>query len=424
MPHDARIEAPAGTTLDHPPPAGDPPPGRRSGGDARGASASAGGAGAGPCASRFRRMRSLLPVALLVPFAALAATMSTRPVETTPPLMPGEEVSAARGHFIVVGGGPNGAGSACFSCHGSQGQGDAGGAFPRLAGIGAQYLARRMEDYASGTRPNAVMTPIAQALSRADRRSVALYYAGLPAGGPTVGPATVADARSVQWGATLYAQGSAERGIQACANCHGPNGQGLEPHEPAHRGPARILRRGATAVLARGHPAQRHRRVHGRRGPADDGRRHPRRVGLRRRTRAVSRRPRRLLVALAACAGLAACDLSETDAAARNNKVVQGGDAARGRAIVASGEYGCAACHTIPGIRAPRVVVGPALHGVAHRGLIAGRLPNTPAVLVAFLADPPALAPETGMPDVGLTLDQARHVAAYLYTLESTPDVR
>lgn len=140
----------------------------------------------------------------------------------------------------------------------------------------------------------------------------------------------------------------------------------------------------------------------------------------------MSRRPRRLFVALAACAGLAACDLSETfsNPQSRNNKLVEGGDVARGRAIVASGEYGCAACHTIPDIRAPRGVVGPPLHGVAHRGLIAGRLPNTPAVLVAFLQNPPALAPETGMPNVGLSPEEARHVAAYLYTLERLPDAR
>jgi cytochrome c len=40
-------------------------------------------------------------------------------------------------------------------------------------------------------------------------------------------------------------------------------------------------------------------------------------------------------------------------------------------------------------------------------------------VLVAFLQDPPALVPQTGMPNVGLTLEQARHIAAYLYSLES-----
>ncbi|WP_375293366.1 c-type cytochrome [Siccirubricoccus sp. G192] len=39
-----------------------------------------------------------------------------------------------------------------------------------------------------------------------------------------------------QQGATLYAQGSAERGVQACANCHGPGGQGLNPIYPSIAG--------------------------------------------------------------------------------------------------------------------------------------------------------------------------------------------
>ena len=41
-----------------------------------------------------------------------------------------ERPTAERGHAIDVGGGPGGAGAACFSCHGLQGQGDAGAAFP------------------------------------------------------------------------------------------------------------------------------------------------------------------------------------------------------------------------------------------------------------------------------------------------------
>jgi len=130
---------------------------------------------------------------------------------------------------------------------------------------------------------------------------------------------------------------------------------------------------------------------------------------------------RRLLAVVVAAAGLAGCDLS---GAPPESKVVEGGDPARGRAIVESGAHGCTACHAIPGIRMPRGVAGPPLHGVARRGLIAGRLPNTPSVLVAFLQNPPALAPETGMPDVGLTVEQSRHIAAFLYTLERLPDER
>jgi cytochrome c553 len=154
------------------------------------------------------------------------------------PSSAGETASVAQGQLIAVGGGPGGAGAACFSCHGLQGQGDAGGAFPRLAGLDAHYLARQLDDYASGARSDGVMTPISQQLSQADRQSVALYYAGLSAQAPLSGSAG-ADARLIQRGATLYAQGSAAHGIQACANCHGPGGRGLSHVYPSIAGQPR-----------------------------------------------------------------------------------------------------------------------------------------------------------------------------------------
>lgn len=127
---------------------------------------------------------------------------------------------------------------------------------------------------------------------------------------------------------------------------------------------------------------------------------------------------RRLSLALlvVACLGLAGCDLSGTTS--YENKVVENGDPARGRALIASGVHGCTTCHAVPGMRGARGVVGPPLDGLARRGFIAGQLPNVPGVLVAFLENPPALVPSTGMPNVGLTREEARHIAAYLYTLE------
>jgi mono/diheme cytochrome c family protein len=115
---------------------------------------------------------------------------------------------------------------------------------------------------------------------------------------------------------------------------------------------------------------------------------------------------------------VAGCDLAPKPL---NTKHVDEGDPARGLALVAGGSYGCAACHAIPDVRFPKGNVGPPLDGMAGRSLIAGHLPNKPGVLVAFLQDPPALAPQTGMPNVGLSIGQARDIAAYLYTLEA-PD--
>jgi len=176
---------------------------------------------------RHCRQRRWAPLGVVVLWVGTAlSTASAGAAETG---------SSPRGHLIAVGGGPGGAGTACFSCHGLQGQGDAGGVFPRLAGLDAHYLAKQMDDYASGTRSDPVMTRIAQQLSQADRQSVALYYAELTARAPLSG-STAADASLIQRGATLYAQGSAERGIQACTNCHGPGGRGLNRVYPSIAG--------------------------------------------------------------------------------------------------------------------------------------------------------------------------------------------
>jgi hypothetical protein len=61
--------------------------------------------------------------------------------------------------------------------------------------------------------------------------------------------------------------------------------------------------------------------------------------------------------------------------------------------------------------------VGPPLSDFAARGFIAGVVPNYPGYLVRWVMDPPALAPQTAMPDVGVEEQDARDIAAYLYTL-------
>lgn len=77
---------------------------------------------------------------------------------------------------------------------------------------------------------------------------------------------------------------------------------------------------------------------------------------------------------------------------------------------------GCGACHDIPGIRWPKGQSGPWLHGVADQGLIAGRLPNRPDVLAAFLRNAPATLEGTTMPAMPLTRAEARDAGAYLYS--------
>lgn len=87
---------------------------------------------------------------------------------------------------------------------------------------------------------------------------------------------------------------------------------------------------------------------------------------------------------------------------------------ARGKA--AAERAGCGACHVIPGIGWPRGRNGPSLEGFADQGLIAGRLPNRPDQLAAFVRDAPRALPGTTMPAMPLTQAEARDVAAFLYS--------
>jgi mono/diheme cytochrome c family protein len=116
------------------------------------------------------------------------------------------------------------------------------------------------------------------------------------------------------------------------------------------------------------------------------------------------------LAVLAPLLSLAACAAPPDE-----RHEVAGADPDRGR--VAMERVGCGACHTIPGIW-PEGEVGPRLARLADRSLIAGRLPNRPDLLAAFVRDAPALVPGSAMPAMPLSAAEARDVAAYLYALD------
>ena len=81
-------------------------------------------------------------------------------------------------------------------------------------------------------------------------------------------------------------------------------------------------------------------------------------------------------------------------------------------------KYGCGACHTISEMKGARGKVGPALDRISSRAYLAGNLPNTPANLITWIQAPQAVEPGTAMPNLGVTEADARHIAAYLYSLD------
>jgi cytochrome c553/cytochrome c2 len=350
----------------------------------------------------------------------------------------------------------------CVACHGSEGEGKPALSSPRIAGQSAHYIEKQLESYANGTRRHPVMEPIARGLSPQLRSAVAAHYARAAA--PATASASPFTARWAERGRVTATQGDPTRSVQACDNCHGPGGIGQPPAIPYLAGlddgyiratliawkegrrsndggqqmaviskalsdddvdavarhyagmappspaPGDVVQAGRPQLMP---PGSTRAMTVGTSVPEESGSegRAPRAGGT---------------LALGQSRGAAnqpgSPDAGSLRGGAPNPTGSAGalaglGDPARGRALVESGVYGCTACHTVPGIRSPRGIVGPTLSEFGGRPLLAGQLRNTPDVLVAFLRNPPSLVPATGMPNVGLGEEDARHVAAYLYTL-------
>jgi cytochrome c1 len=125
----------------------------------------------------------------------------------------------------------------------------------------------------------------------------------------------------------------------------------------------------------------------------------------------------RVLSCLAACAValaggfvISACSDGSTPAV-----VVPGGSPDAGKEAIL--RHGCGSCHTIPGVKGADALVGPPLMKFGKRSYIAGELANTPENLMRWVQDPKGVEPGTDMPNLGVTADEARNIAAYLENL-------
>jgi cytochrome c553 len=132
------------------------------------------------------------------------------------------------GRAVVVGG-KEASVTPCFMCHGLAGVGDSAGAFPRLTGQAAFYMYKQLIDYASGARPNDVMTPIAREMTEPQMADVAFYYSVLHA---PYAPPPAAAPEVLARGRTIAEDGLPDAGLQACNLCHGEDGTGNPPLFP------------------------------------------------------------------------------------------------------------------------------------------------------------------------------------------------
>ncbi|MEO8836605.1 MAG: c-type cytochrome [Caldimonas sp.] len=116
--------------------------------------------------------------------------------------------------------------SVCAACHTSDGsRGSA--ANPILQGQHPEYLVKQLVEFKAGKRENAIMRAMATPLSEADMKNVAAFYAS-----KTPKPGFAKNKDLALLGQKVYRGGVADRGVPACAGCHGPSGAGIPVQYP------------------------------------------------------------------------------------------------------------------------------------------------------------------------------------------------
>ena len=104
---------------------------------------------------------------------------------------------------------------------------------PILAGQHAAYIEKQLHNFrlkAGAKEPernNAIMLGFASMLSEEDMRNLGGFYAA-----QTAKPASAKRKELVAAGQRIYTAGITEKGVPACAGCHGPNGAGIPAQYP------------------------------------------------------------------------------------------------------------------------------------------------------------------------------------------------
>jgi cytochrome c553 len=115
---------------------------------------------------------------------------------------------------------------ACASCHGAGGNSTIN-TNPKLAGQVDTYLHKQLVDFTTPSRNQPVMTPYAKMLSEDEKKNLAAYLATQQ---PKQGAARNKD--TLELGRKIYRGGIADRGVAACASCHGATGSGIPAQYP------------------------------------------------------------------------------------------------------------------------------------------------------------------------------------------------
>ncbi len=158
-------------------------------------------------------MKSLLALALYAAFA-IATPVAALAAAAAAPVKP----DLAKGQDKAT--------QVCIACHTADGS-RGSPANPILAGQHADYLSKQLLEFKSKKRSNAVMAGMVEALTEAEMRDVAAFYAS-----KQVKPGFAKNKDSVTLGEKIYRGGIAAKQVPACAGCHSPTGAGIPAQYP------------------------------------------------------------------------------------------------------------------------------------------------------------------------------------------------
>ncbi len=112
------------------------------------------------------------------------------------------------------------AGGSCFLCHGMNGE-STSEVFPRLAGQHAEYIAKQLGAFKSGTRKSTAMSEMVAKLTPDEMLALGKFYEkmALPREEPK-------EPQLAAMGRYIYHNGNKFSGVPACVSCHGTNAEG------------------------------------------------------------------------------------------------------------------------------------------------------------------------------------------------------
>ncbi len=112
------------------------------------------------------------------------------------------------------------AGGSCFLCHGSDGE-STSEVFPRLAGQNAEYVAKQLEAFKTGTRKSSAMSDMVAKLTPDEMLALGKYYEKM-----SLPREEAKDPQLAAMGRYVYHNGNKFSGVPACVSCHGMNAEG------------------------------------------------------------------------------------------------------------------------------------------------------------------------------------------------------